>query len=83
MSWIIYNDASTLYGWAMSQYQPFGHFNSVEEEKFTQIDRRAQTDEQVFGSIVEFDWEYHSEMHETHNAYPMAPERLNIQVEML
>ena len=40
-------------------------------------------DEQAFGSVVECDLEYPDELHDMQNDYPMAPERLNIQVEML
>ncbi|XP_026819595.2 uncharacterized protein LOC113558329 [Rhopalosiphum maidis] len=29
-SWIIYQDCNNLYGWAMSQYMPYGGFNWVE-----------------------------------------------------
>jgi len=29
-SWIVYQDCNNLYGWAMSQYMPYGDFNWVE-----------------------------------------------------
>ncbi|CAI6362905.1 unnamed protein product [Macrosiphum euphorbiae] len=29
-SWIVYQDCNNLYGWAMSQYMPYGGFNWVE-----------------------------------------------------
>lgn len=44
---------------------------------------QAQRDEQTFGYIGQRDWEFPSQLHETHNDYPIAPERVNIQVEML
>ena len=50
---------------------------------FKRIDWQAGRDEQAIGSIVECDMEYPSEQNDMHNDYPMAPLRLNIQVEML
>ena len=81
--WIIYKDANNRYEWAMSQCLPIGPFNWVDEETFKQIVWQAQRYQQSFGYIVECDLEYPSQVHEIHNDYPMGPEILKIQVEML
>ena len=40
-------------------------------------------DNSSFGYILECDLDYPVELHDLHNEYPLAPERVDIQVEML
>ena len=82
-SFIMYLDANNLYGWAMSRSLPISGFHWVPEDVFLQIDWAAQTEEQDTGYIVECDLDYPQELHELHNDYPLAAERLNIQIEQL
>ena len=82
-SYIIDLDANNLYGWAMSQPMPAGGFQWMMPEEYAQIDWRAQTEEQPQGYFIECDLEYPPELHDAHNDYPLAPERLNVQATLL
>ena len=82
-SYIIYLDANNLYGWAMSEPLPTGEFKWIAEEEFTTIDWLTQRDDQEFGYFVECDLSYPKELHDLHNDYPLAAERLSIGEEML
>lgn len=75
-SYIFYMDANNLYGWAMSEPLPFDEFTWVSAEECEQIDWRAQLDDQPYGFFVECDFDYPDALHDAHNDYPLAPERL-------
>ena len=82
-SHILYLDANNLYGWAMSQPLPTGSFRWVDHEAGlaeTIADHPADSPE---GYILEVDLEYPEELHETHNAYPLAPERMVVRKEWM
>ena len=82
-SHILYLDANNLYGWAMSQPLPTGSFRWVDDEAAlakTIADHPADSPE---GYILEVDLEYPEELHETHNAYPLAPERMVVRKEWM
>ena len=82
-SYIMYLDANNLYGWAMSQPLPTHNFEWVPdcEELSSKILTHPDCDSK--GYILEVDLEYPSELHDTHNAYPLAPERLTVQKDWL
>ena len=82
-SYIIYLDANNLYGWAMSQPMPYGGFCWVPQVAFRRLNWLSQEVDQPIGYFIECDLEYPAEIHSAHNDYPLAPERLNIQAEML
>ena len=72
-----------LYGWAMSQPFPVSNFRWVED-----CDRLAASiGDHPAGSpeglILELDLVYPEELHEAHNAYPLAPERIMVQKEWM
>ena len=80
---ILYLDMNNLYGHAMSQYLPYANFKWVKnidkiEPKLMQIKKDCST-----GYILEVDFEYPQELHETHNDFPLAPEKINIPKEWL
>ena len=82
-SHILYLDANKLYGWAMSQPLPVSNFQCVEN-----CDRLAESigdhpADSPEGYILEVDLGYPEELHETHNAYPLAPERMVVQKEWM
>jgi len=60
-------DANILYGWAMSQYIPYGGFKWLKAEKF---DLDSVTENSRKGHILEVDLEYPKELYDLHNGYP-------------
>ena len=82
-TWIKGLDANNLYGWAMSQPLPIAQFEWVSQEELEKIDRLTQTDDEDRGYIVSVDLQYPKELHELHNDYPLAPERMRVKDEWL
>ena len=80
---MIYLDANILYVWAMSHYLQSGHFNWLDEAGWAQINWQATSQTDPFAYIVECDLEYPAELQDIHNGYPLAAERVQIEVEML
>ncbi|CAB4024804.1 Gastrula zinc finger, partial [Paramuricea clavata] len=74
---IIYLDANNLYGWAMSQNLPTGGF------RWITLRNKERLDHEKGGLILEVDLEYPKELHDLHNGYPLAPERMMIEDSML
>jgi len=81
--YIIYLDANNLYGWAMTQSLPEKDFHWCSEEEINGIHWASINDNDDFGYIVECDLDYPALLHDLHNEYPLAPERVDIVVEML
>ena len=75
-SYIMYLDANNLYGWAMSQPLPYGNFRLVYPD--TIIAKKKG-----IGHIYEVDLEYPEELHDLHNDYPCAPEKIKVTDDML
>ena len=82
-SYILYVDANNLYGQAMSEPLPEGDFAWISEDECANIDWRALTADDRLGYFVECDLHYPDALHETHNEYPLAPERLVIEEHLL
>ena len=77
---IIYLDANNLYGWAISKPLPIRNFR-WSNKLFGEEDIRAPGPNAKKGYILEVDLEYPQELHESHNAIPLAPERKQVQRE--
>ena len=82
-SHILYLDANNLYGWAMSQPLPTGGFRWVEDCDGLVGTIKDQPADGPEGFILEVDLEYPQELHDHHNAYPLAPERMVVQKEWM
>ena len=72
-----------LHGHAMSQYLPCSNFKWVKnidkiKQKLMNIKSNSSTK-----YILEVDLEYPQELHDIHNDYPLAPEKINIPKEWL
>ena len=81
-SYIQYLDANNLYGWAMSQNLPthgFKWMKNITKEKVEDILEKAN--HSMFnkgkkGYIFEVDLEYPPHLWDSHNDYPLAPEKM-------
>ena len=81
--YIMYLDANNLYGWAMSQYLPTGGFKWMKQNKIENLDLGKYHEESKKGLILEVDLEYPEELHDLHNDYPLAAEKVNVTKDML
>ncbi|GFT43175.1 uncharacterized protein NPIL_87651 [Nephila pilipes] len=73
-SYIIYLDANNLYGWAMSQSLPTHGF-SWTNEYVNYIDILDDSDTDYI-----LDLEYPQELHDLHNCYPLAPDKIEVNI---
>ena len=81
--YIMYLDANNLYGWAMSQHLPTGGFKWMTEKQINKLDLGKYKADGKKGLILEVDLEYPKELHDLHNDYPLAAERVCVNKEML
>ena len=81
--YIMYLDANNLYGWAMSQYLPTGGFKWMTDKQINNINLAKYNEDSNKGSILEVDLEYPKELHDLHNDYPLAAERVCVNKDML
>ena len=68
--YIPYLDANNLYGWATSKNLPVSDFKWMNKEELYNWED--------IPCVLEVDLEYPKELHDLHNGYPLAPERLCI-----
>ena len=68
--YIAYLDANNIYGWAMSKTLPTHGFKWMEEDE--------RNNWKNYSCILEVDSEYPESLHDLHNDYPLASERLEI-----
>ena len=81
--YIMYLDANNLYGWAMSQYLPTGGFKWFNKQEIEDLDLNEYGKENEKGLILEVDLEYPKELHNLHNDYPLAPEKIKVTKDMI
>ena len=78
---ITYLDMNNLHGWAMSEYLPYGGFKWIKNvDKF---DVNLMSKKSDIGYFLEVGLEYPEELHELHNDYPLAPEKLAVSSDLL
>ena len=80
-TFITYLDKNNLYGWSMSEYLPYGEFKWL--KNVDELDVMSVNEKSDVGYILEVDLEYPKELHELHNDYPLAPEKLAVTNDML
>ena len=88
---LLYFDATNLYGWAMEQDMPEGEFTTALREEIESINANltnfitgvlfAPTPGRGF--LADVDLDYPAELHDAHNAYPMAPEKRAVREDEL
>ena len=81
--YITYLDQNNLYGWAMIQYLPYSGFKWLNQKEISDFCLNSLSETSSIGHILEVDLEYPSELHDLHNDYPLAPEKLEISQNML
>ena len=67
----------------MSQYLPTGGFRWLTEKEINKLDLHQYKDNSKKGLILEVDLEYPKELHDKHNDYPLAPEKVEVKDTML
>ena len=82
-TYIMYYDANSLYSGAMRQFLPKSNFHWLTENQWEEIDWTAIPDENETGYILEVDLQYPENLHDLHNQYPLAPEKMKITPDML
>ena len=69
------------YGWAMSEYIPCGRFKWL--KNIDKFDIMSISDKSPLGYFIEVDLEYPDELHELHNDFSLAPEKIAVSSDML
>ena len=67
----------------MSQYLPYGGFKRLNQKEIDKFDLNSIKENSLDGYILEVDLEYPDKLHELRNDYPLAPEKLKINHDML
>ena len=80
-TFITYLDKNNLYGWAMSEYFPHGEFEGL--KNVDSFDVMSINEKNDVGYILEVGLKYPDELHELHNDYPLAPEKLTVTNDIL
>lgn len=75
-SYILYLDATNLYGCSMSQCLPTGDFRWLNNDEIENFDCSIIDDNSPKGYILEVDLEYPQHLHDKHNDLPFCPENI-------
>ena len=62
----------------MSQYLPYSRFKWLNQKEIPDFFFNSISENSSIGYVLEVDLECPSELHELHNDYPLAPEKLEI-----
>ena len=81
--YIMYLNANNLYGWAMSQYLPTGNVKWMTNKEISKIDLGKYKADGKKGLILEVDLENPKQLHDLHNDYLIAPEKVKVSNDML
>ena len=72
---------NNLHDLAMSEYLPYGEFKQL--KGVDGFDVNSIGEKSLIGYFLEVELEYPNELHELHNDYPLAPEKLAVSSDML
>ena len=73
---ITYLDENNLCGWALSQYLPYSGFKWLNHKEISDFCLNSIIENSSIGYILEVDLEYPRKLHDLHNDYRLAPEKL-------
>ena len=82
-SYIISLDCNNLYGTSMEVVLPEKDFNFLTEEQINKFDVLKISDNSELGYIIEADINYPHHLHNTHNSYPLLPESIHVDGNMI
>ena len=80
-TFISYLDMNNLYDWSMSEYLPYEGFEWL--KNVDEFDAMSINEKSDVGYILQVDLKYPYKLHELHNDYPLAPEKLAVTNDML
>ena len=80
---IMYWDMNNLYGICMILDLPYGCFKFLSEKEIEGFDLNSIPKNSLIGYILEVDLEYCKELHDSHNDYPLCPEKIEVNYDML
>ena len=72
---------NNLYGWAMSEYLPYEEFKCL--KNIDEFDVMLISKKCLIGYLLEIDLKYSDELHELHNDYPLASEKIAVSSDIL
>lgn len=75
-SFILYLDATNLYGHSMRAHLPYKGFAWLTEEEIENLDILDVPDEADIGYVLEVDLYYPASLHSKHNDFPFCPENI-------
>ena len=78
---ITYLDMNNLYGWAMSEYLPYGEFKWL--KIVDEFDVNSISEKSPIGYFLQVNLEYPDQLHELQNDYPLAPEKFAVSSDAL
>ena len=79
-NFIFYLDMNNLYGDTMSEYLPYGGFKWVKVNNETVNRILTKSSNSLHGYFLEVDLDYPENLHDYHNDYPMAPEKIKLDM---
>ena len=81
---IMYSDMNDLNGTIMSfNYLPYGGFRFLSKEEINVFDLGSIAENSLVGYILDADLECCKDLHDSHNNYPLCPEKIEISNDML
>ena len=79
-SYKMYFDCTNLYGYAMTKPLPVKDFCWLTSDEINSLEINSVLDSSKCGYILEVDLEYPPSLHDMHNCYPLAPEKMSIEM---
>ena len=76
-----YLETNNLYVWEMSKYDPYEGFKWL--KNVDEFDVMSINEKNPIGHFLKVGLEYSDKLHELHNDYPLAPEKLAVSSDML
>ncbi len=80
-SYLLYVDANNLYGFCMRQALPISNFRFLSDQELENFDIMSVKNDSATGYILEVDLFYPDHLHDSHNDFPLAPQKMRISVD--